>query len=89
MSVTSPKLQLPLIAPSQAMKHVTHNEALMRLDTITQLTVTALEATMPPADPTAGACYGLGTGTQGAWAGHDAELAVFFMPKSGWWATTI
>lgn len=39
MSDTLPKLSLPFIAPSQAMKHATHNEALLRLDAITQLSV--------------------------------------------------
>ncbi|MBO6548108.1 MAG: hypothetical protein JJ964_00645 [Rhizobiales bacterium] len=30
-------LQLPFIAPSQAQKHVTHNDALLALDALIQL----------------------------------------------------
>lgn len=41
MSETPANLDLPYILPSQAQKHVTHNEALQRLDAVTQLTVTA------------------------------------------------
>lgn len=91
MSVTSPKLNLPLIAPSQAMKHITHNEALMRLDAITQLSVVSLGTTTPPASPVAGACYGIGAAAQGDWAGHDGALTSFFdggwhfvTPQAGW-----
>jgi hypothetical protein len=91
MSDTSPKLSLPFIAPSQAMKHVTHNEALLRLDAITQLSVEALGATTPPATPQDGVCYGLGVAAQDAWLGHDGEIALFsnggwqfLTPQPGW-----
>jgi hypothetical protein len=56
MSETTANLELPYILPSQAQKHVTHNEALQRLDAVTQLTVTASLAT-PPSDPEEGTCY--------------------------------
>ena len=91
MSDTSPKLSLPFISPSQAMKHVTHNEALLRLDAITQLSVEALGATTPPAAPQDGVCYGLGVAAQDAWLGHDGEIALFsngggqfLTPQPGW-----
>jgi hypothetical protein len=96
MPDTSPNLNLPLIAPSQAMKHVTHNEALVRLDAVTQLSVQAFDATMPPSAPQEGECYSLGVSTQDVWTGHDAELAVFsncgwlFMPpQQGWRARDV
>ena len=38
MSVT-PRLSLPLLAAGQAQKHVTHNDALTRLDALIQLAV--------------------------------------------------
>ena len=91
MSDLSPNLKLPLIAPSQAMKHVTHNEALARLDAVTQLSVEALDATVPPAAPQEGECYGIGTGAQDAWTGQDGAVAVFsnggwlfVIPQPGW-----
>ncbi len=96
MSDISPKLNLPLIAPSQALKHVTHNEALLRLDAITQLSVEALGVTTPPNPPVEGACYGLGLAAQGEWAGHDGDIALFFnagwqflTPQPGWRAWDI
>ena len=39
MSQTLPNLGLPVMQPSQVQKHVTHNEALNVLDTVTQLCV--------------------------------------------------
>ena len=35
------RLGLPLMDAAQAQKHVTHNEALVRLDALTHLTVSA------------------------------------------------
>ncbi|MFZ5964864.1 DUF2793 domain-containing protein [Thalassococcus sp. BH17M4-6] len=94
MADTSPALSLPYLAPAQAQKHVTHNEALTRLDILVQLTVTAFAATQPPGVPEEGAVYALGTGAQDAFAGQDGQLAayldgawLFVTPKPGWIAT--
>jgi len=91
MSDTSPNLNLPLIAPAQAMKHITHNEALARLDALTQLSVESFGALQPPAGAQEGECHVTGTGAQGAWAGHDGQVAVFsnggwlfVPPRAGW-----
>ena len=91
MSDISANLALPYLQPSQAQKHVTHNEALERLDILVQLTVKEFGATEPPSLPENGAVYALGTGATGAWAGHDGELAAwiddvwhFIAPREGW-----
>lgn len=91
MSQSSSRLTLPFIQAAQAQKHVTHNEALERLDFLTQLTVQAFEATTPPATATEGDIWALGTGAQGAWSGHDGALAgwynsgwLFITPATGW-----
>lgn len=91
MSSTSPKLGLPYIAPAQAMKHVTHNEALVQLDAITQLAVESFGAQVPPATVQEGACFALGTGAVEAWLGQDGKLALFsnggwqfLSPQPGW-----
>lgn len=93
MSETSPILGLPYIQPSQAQKHVTHNEAIRTLDGIVQLTLTEIDATTPPGVPQSNAVYALGAGAGGAWAGHDFELAFwrdtawhFLPPLEGWLA---
>lgn len=91
MADISSSLSLPFILPSQAQKHVTHNEALRILDAVTQLTVVADDQATPPASPADGTRYILDAGGVGAWAGHDAEIALFdngtwrfFVPRTGW-----
>lgn len=84
-------LDLPYILPSQAQKHVTHNEALRRLDVLVQLTVQAVDAVTPPATPNEGDVFALGSSPNGDWAGQDGRLAAwldgawyFVAPKDGW-----
>ena len=91
MPDTSPRLSLPYLQPSQAQKHVTHNEALQRLDALVQLTVVAIGSETPPADPAAGDIHALGAGPTGAWAGAQGKLALwdgsswqFILPGEGW-----
>jgi Protein of unknown function (DUF2793) len=91
MSDPSPRLGLPYIQPSQAQKHVTHNEALGILDGVTQLVVLEIDSITPPADPASGDCHGLGAAPTGAWAGQGDRLALwegsvwsFVTPREGW-----
>ena len=91
MPDVSPRLALPLIAPSQAQKHVTHNEAIDRLDALVQLVVEAFDAVTPPVVPVAGQVWALGAAPTGAWAGQAMRLAswrgsawMFVPPGTGW-----
>ncbi|KEP68490.1 hypothetical protein DL1_11565 [Thioclava dalianensis] len=91
MSDSSPRLGLPFLLPSQAQKHVTHNEALQRLDLITQLVLEARAAEMPPVVPQVGQIHALSSSPQGDWAGKGGMLAqwsgedwVFLAPMEGW-----
>ena len=91
MSEVSAILSLPYLQPSQAQKHVTHNEALRQLDMTVQLSVVQTGATQPPLVPTAGEVYALGQGATNAWAGQDQNLAAFdgtawnfITPQTGW-----
>ena len=91
MSDISPILGLPYLQPSQAQKHVTHNEALQVLDAVTQLVVEAFDAETPPTAVEDGTVYALGAAPNGAWAGHDGDLAIwrntawsFIAPLPGW-----
>lgn len=91
MPDNSPILALPFLMPSQAQKHVTHNEALRRLDIVVQLSVAAFDATTPPADPAEGEVHALGAAPVAAWAGHAQDLAAwldgtwhFVTPLEGW-----
>ena len=91
MSENTPNLALPFIQPAQAQKHVTHNEAIERLDLIVQLSVQDFDATDPPASPQEGQIWAIGTQANGAWSGADGQLAAwsgggwfFITPVEGW-----
>lgn len=94
MGETSTNLNLPYLQAAQAQKHVTHNEALERLDLTVQLVLQALDATVPPAAPEEGQVWALGAGASGAWVGQDDTLAawsnggwLFVTPRTGWCAS--
>jgi hypothetical protein len=86
----TPNLALPYIEAAQAQKHVTHNEALDRLDVLAQLAVESRALTAPPGSPAEGSCYIPAAGATGAWSGWDLDLAAFIggawlriTPRSG------
>jgi hypothetical protein len=85
------QLQLPLIAPAQAQKHVTVNEALTRLDAIAQLRIKSFDLAVAPSSPKDGDAYLVNAAPVGAWAGQAGKIAIwnnggwiFLLPKSGW-----
>jgi Protein of unknown function (DUF2793) len=82
MTDTSDRLALPLIAPGQAQKEMTHNEALARLDIMVQPVVQAVAPAFVPVSPTLGQCWIVGVGATGAWSGHDGALAAW--TAGGW-----
>lgn len=75
-------LDMPFLMPSQAQKHVTHNEALLRLDAIVQLSIVD-ERTSPPSEPSPGSRYLVGADPAGAWSGHAGDIAIW---QDGYWA---
>jgi len=84
-------LELPYIMPSQAQKHVTHNEAIRSLDALVQLAVLDRHLSAPPSSSADGDRYLVATGGTGGWAGQDGKVAAwqdgawaFFAPKAGW-----
>lgn len=91
MTDNSDRLGLPYLQPSQAQKHVTHNEALRMLDLAVQLTIEEDGAETPPSAPEAGQIWALGPAPTGAWAGQAGRLAgwidgawAFTAPATGW-----
>lgn len=89
----SPRLALPYLLPNQAQKHVTHNEALRRLDALVQMAVLDRDLTAPPAAPEEGGGWIVAVGASGDWAGHESEIAAwqdgawaFTAPGTGWLA---
>jgi hypothetical protein len=85
------KLGLPLIAAAQAQKHVTHNEAILRLDALVHLAVKDRNLTAPPGAPQDGDRYMPASGATDAWATWDLNIAWFvdgvwtkLVPRPGW-----
>jgi len=81
MADTTVNLQMPYVLPSQAQKHVTHNEALQRLDAVTQLVLQA-ELAAPPVSVAEGACYAIKAPAAGDWSGRSGQLA--FRQDGAW-----
>lgn len=73
----SANLALPYIAAAQAQKHVTHNEAIRRLDAFVQLVLESATTTAPPAEPDEGARWYVPAGAAGAFAGHAGSIAAW------------
>lgn len=93
MSEETPLLNLPLIQPSQAQKHVTHNEALRLLDIVVHLAVLDDDRTTPPALPAEGDRHIIPPAATGDWAGRGGQIAAFWggawayvHPRNGWTA---
>jgi len=85
------QLKLPLVQASQAQKHVTVNEALMRLDGLAQLRLQSVSEATPPGTVVDGECWFVPAGAVNAWAGQGGRIAiganggwVFLAPQVGW-----
>ena len=84
-------LALPYLDPAQAQKHVTHNEALRRMDAVIHLSVITRAVLAPPDTAQDGARYLIGTSPTGIFTGHAGQIAhfidgawLFSQPKPGW-----
>jgi hypothetical protein len=93
MSDESPNLHLPYILPSQAQKHVTHNEAIRMLDGVVQLSVRDRDLGSPPGSPVDGDRYIVAAPASAGWSGHGGHIAMwqdgawaFALPLAGWLA---
>lgn len=91
---TSARLALPLLQAAQAQKHITHNEALVRLDLLVQLTVQEFDAATPPVAPQEGQVWATGASPGGDWTGQPDMLAawvnagwLYITPQAGWLAS--
>jgi len=87
----TPNLGMTLVEAAQSQKHVTVNEALLRIDALAQLTILDRDLTSPPVSPVDGDTYIVAAGAVGTWAGQDNNIAVLFSggwvfltPKEGW-----
>lgn len=76
MASETTRLGLPLLQAAQAQKHITVNEALMRLDGVVNLVLQSASNTVPPAVVIDGQCWGVPTGATGGWSGKAGTVAV-------------
>lgn len=88
---TTPILDLPYIMGAQAQKHITHNEALRKLDALVQIHILTEGLLSPPNEPNIGERYIVGVNAVEGWAGHDFDIALwegtgwsFYAPQIGW-----
>ncbi len=91
MSDATTKLLLPYILAAQAQKHVTHNESLLLLDGLVQLSVLDRDLTAPPGSPADGDRHIVASGGTSDWTGWDLNVALFtdgtwlrLPPRAGW-----
>jgi hypothetical protein len=85
------QLSLPLLMPSQAQKHVTVNEALLRLDAAVRTSVLSTSESVPPQFPKLGDAYIVPVNAVAEWTGFENRIAVamnggwdLLVPKAGW-----
>lgn len=76
MSSETARLSMSLLQPAQAQKHVTVNEALMRLDGMVNLILESVSQSTPPGTVLDGQCWGIPAQAQAAWAGQAGRLAI-------------
>ncbi|MGB1208209.1 MAG: DUF2793 domain-containing protein [Paracoccaceae bacterium] len=88
--MTTARLNIPFVLPSQAQKHVTVNTAFAKLDALVQTSATSQLST-PPVSPTDGDTYLVGASATGDWAGQEDAIALydtdhwaFVAPADGW-----
>lgn len=78
---TSPRFAMPLLFSGQAQKEVYVNEAISLLDGLCHCAIEA-ELAAPPASPTDGQAWLVGTGASGDWSGRTGQVA---LRQAGQW----
>lgn len=76
---TTPKLGIPFISGQQAQPEVTHNQAILVLQTLLLGVLDTLAS--PPGSPADGDSYIIDASPTGAWSGHANKIAVWY---GGW-----
>lgn len=90
------RLDLPLLIPGQGQKDVTHNEAILALDTLVQPAVVSATLGEPPSVREEGQSWIVAAGASGDWQGKEQAIACwsaggwrFLTPGEGWVAWVV
>jgi hypothetical protein len=78
---TTPNLSIPLLVSNQSGKEVTHNEALVIVDAILNRGVENKSTNTPPATPSGGEAYIVGSSPTDVFVSHEGDLAFY---NNGW-----
>lgn len=78
----TPRFDLPFLSAGQAQKEFFHNEALQTLDVLVAAAVEEPPRAVPPATPTIGAAYIVGSAPTDAWVGKAQSIAAY--TGGGW-----
>ena len=92
----SVNLKLPYVMPYEVQKHLSHNEAIARLDALVQLAVLDRDLATPPGSPAEGSRYLVAAAATGAWSGWTGSIAHYVNgaweraePRIGWLAYVV
>lgn len=69
-------MDLPLLMPAQAQKHVTVNDALLRVDGLVDLVLQSVTRAVPPETVVDGQCWGVPAGAVNGWEGQAGRIAI-------------
>jgi len=90
-STSTHRLDLPFLQAGQALKNITHNEALQRLDSGFYLSCSDMAADQLPAAPDIGAAVIISASPDASLSDRIGQIGVFtisgwvwFLPTSGW-----
>lgn len=89
--IATPRLNLPFLQSGQALKNITHNEALQRLDAGLYLSCSNMAADQLPEDPVEGQAQIISESPNASVMDRIGQIAVYmfgrwiwFIPKAGW-----
>lgn len=75
--MSTPHFGIQDLGENDPIGYVRVNAAMRVLEAMTRGKVADRDLTAPPGSPTEGAMYLIAATATGAWAGHDAELAIY------------
>jgi hypothetical protein len=79
---TTRRFELPLLVYGQGQKDITHNEAVLGIDFLLHGQIESAALRRPPAAPTIGSAWLVGSPAEDDWSGREGQLAC--LSAAGW-----